>query len=62
MTAGESIDGAGRNSFAAQLKVSRDEIDVSVSNLEKLELARVLNVVASALSPYGREFLPTVSN
>jgi hypothetical protein len=52
-----------RNVLTSQLHVTRDELDVSISNLTKLELMAVLgsgpNVVIAA---FGREFLRAVSN
>jgi hypothetical protein len=59
---GGGISGETRNGAAAQLHASRDEVDVSVANLEKLELMRVVNAMSVGISPFGREFLRAVSN
>jgi hypothetical protein len=57
---GGNIDGAARNTLAAELKVSRDEIDVSVANLDRLELTAPTHRPASVITPFGREFLRAV--
>jgi hypothetical protein len=58
---GGRADGGGRNSMAAELQVSRDQIDVSGSNLRKLELLQ-LDDQTSVFSPFGREFLRAISS
>lgn len=59
---GGGIQDQTRNSLAAQLHVSRDEVDVSIANLTKLELVMQVNTSFAGLSPFGREFVRTVSN
>lgn len=49
-----------RNNVAADLGVSRDEVDVSLRNLVKVEFALEPNVTVTGLSAFGREFLRTV--
>lgn len=56
------ITGETRQALADQLHVSRDEIDVSVDNLTKLELVRPVNEMVSAIASFGREFLRAVSD
>jgi hypothetical protein len=51
-----------RNSIAAQLHVSRDEVDVSIANLEKLDLLSLIHSGFTGILPFGRELLRTVSN
>jgi hypothetical protein len=65
--AGGSITPGMRNDLAKQLHTSRDEIDVSIANLVKLELAYSSSpdpaaAVAVPISPFGREFLRAVSD
>jgi Abortive infection alpha len=57
---GGRADGAGRNSMAADLHVTRDEIDVSWANLQRLELLTP-DSHSAVMSPFGREFLRAVS-
>ena len=63
-----SADDAGRvtgdtqNKMAKRLDASRDEVEVSISNLEKLDLIREVNAVTRGVSAFGREFLRTVSD
>jgi hypothetical protein len=57
---GGSADGTGRNSMAAELRVTRDAIDVSWANLQKLELLTP-DTHTVVVSPFGREFLRVVS-
>jgi Abortive infection alpha len=63
-----SADYAGRitaetqNKMAERLGASRDEVEVSISNLEQLNLIREVNAVTRAISAFGREFLRTVSD
>ncbi len=56
--AGGFITGETRNRFAAQLNASRDEVDVSIDNLQTLGLISP----NANVSPFGREFLRTVSD
>jgi hypothetical protein len=54
-----------RNSLAEQLHASRDEIDVSIANLTKLELVysgRLGSPDPAHIMPFGREFLRAVSD
>jgi hypothetical protein len=60
--AGGGITGQIRNEAAAKLHALRDEVDVSIANLEKLELLQGMSPISSAMSPFGREFLRTVSD
>jgi hypothetical protein len=46
-----------RNDFADQLHASRDEVDISIANLARLEL---VTAPVNAVSPFGREFLRVV--
>jgi hypothetical protein len=59
---GGAINGTTRNDLAAALKASRDQIDVAVANLVKLELAGIVHQPDAALTPLGREFLRAVAN
>ncbi len=59
---GGDITGKVRNDLAKQLHASRDETDVSIANLEKLELVRPTNPPNAVVSPFGREFLRAVSD
>jgi len=59
------VAGAAKNALAEPLKVSRDEIEVSLGNLVRLNLAYPLTespVPDVMTSPFGREFLRTVSD
>jgi hypothetical protein len=58
---GGRVDGDARNSSVARLGISRDEVDISVSNLERLELMRQVNSQVVVISPFGREFLRSIS-
>jgi hypothetical protein len=60
--AGGTISGHHRNEMASQLNVSRDEIDISVANLEKLGLLLASSHPTSGLTAFGREFLRAVSD
>ena len=63
--AGGAVSPGMRNSLAEQLHASRDEIDVSIANLTKLELvysSRPGSVDPAYISPFGREFLRAISN
>jgi len=63
-----NADDAGRVTGETQIKIakrldsSRDEVEVSISNLEKLDLIREVNAVTRGVSAFGREFLRTVSD
>src|SRR5262245_53950280 len=64
-TAGGAVSPGMRNSLAGQLHASRDEIDVSIANLTKLELVysgRPGSPDPASISPFGREFLRAVSD
>ena len=59
------FDGNARQKIASELRVTRDEVDVSGSNLVKLELLAELPMrdpSFTIISPLGREFLRAVSN
>jgi hypothetical protein len=51
-----------RIKIASELGISRDEADVSVGNLQKLELAVLTNLPDVIVSPFGREFLRAVAD
>jgi hypothetical protein len=55
------VSGNRLNGLAEELRVSRDQIDVSCDNLKKLELFRG-NETTNHLTPFGREFLRAVSD
>lgn len=57
---GGNIRGETRNAFVAQLHVTRDEIDISIQNLQKLELIDEVNQLTLVVFAFGREFLRTV--
>jgi len=63
---GGAVTGQNRNTLAEQLHASRDEIDVSVANLVKLELvysSRPDSTAApTSITPFAREFLRAISN
>jgi hypothetical protein len=61
-SSGTPISGEFENACAAQLHVTRDEVSVSVANLQKLEMAFQINTIAKGITPFGREFLCTVSD
>jgi hypothetical protein len=50
-----------RNEIATEVSSSPDEVDVSLTNLEKLDLVRPTHRPAVVVSPVGREFLRLVS-
>jgi hypothetical protein len=51
------------NTFATELNASRDEIEISVKNLEKLNLFRlVANGPNTVISPFGREFMRAITD
>jgi hypothetical protein len=60
--AGGGFTGQIRNDAAAKLDASRDEVDVSIANLEKLELMHGAGPVTTTLLPLGRELLRTLSD
>jgi hypothetical protein len=57
-----AISGPALNMLAAELGVSRDQLDVSGGNLRKLELLMGDAPNTLILSPFGREFLRAVSD
>ena len=60
--AGGGFTGQIRNDAAAKLHASRDEVGVSIANLEKLELLSGAAPVTATLLPFGRELLRTLSD
>jgi Abortive infection alpha len=56
------VTGETQNKIAERLGASRDEVEVSINSLEKLNLIREVNAVTRAVSAFGREFLRTVSD
>jgi hypothetical protein len=54
-------DGTVLNSIGSELKITRDEIDVSWNNLKKLELL-TLDSHTAVISSFGREFLRAPSD
>jgi hypothetical protein len=59
------FDGNARQKVAGELSISRDEVEVSGSNLLKLELlmeSPTHDPSFTVISPLGREFLRAVSN
>jgi hypothetical protein len=64
-TPGGAVTPGMRNSLAEQLHASRDEFDVSIANLTKLELVysgRPGSPDPAHIMPFGREFLRAVSD
>jgi hypothetical protein len=63
---GGAMTGQTRNTLAGQLHASRDEIDVSVANLIKLELVYSPRPestgIAAGITAFGREFLRAISD
>jgi hypothetical protein len=59
---GGSIDGAGLNTLAADLGLSRDVLDVSCENLKKIDLLEGNTRLTNYVTPFGREFLRAVSD
>ena len=51
------MSGGGRDSISAELQLSRDQVEVSIANLQKLELMVQLPTGSIGVSPLGREFL-----
>jgi len=63
--AGGAVTPGMRNSLAGEVHASRDEIDVSIANLTKLELVysgRLGSADPAHITPFGREFLRAVSD
>ncbi len=59
---GKSVSGEAKHILAQQLLVSRDEVEISVTNLLRLELFVEINRNATAVGPLGREFLRSVAD
>ena len=59
---GGLITNEARIKMASELGASRDETDVSVANLQKLELVVSTNPPNAIVSPFGREFLRAVTD
>lgn len=57
----QGVSGTRLNTLAEDLRVTRDQIDVSCENLRKLELFRG-NETTNHLTPFGREFILAVSD
>ena len=57
---GGSAEGGNRNTMAIELECIRDEVDVSLKNLVKVDFVFELNTGMTALTAFGREFLRTV--
>jgi hypothetical protein len=51
------ISGGGRDALAEELRLTSDQVDVSLMNLQKLELMTRLATGAIGVTPFGREFL-----
>jgi predicted transcriptional regulator len=58
---GGGVSGQTKNELADQLKVRRDEIDVSLDNLTRLNLM-IHPHTQYHVSPFGREFLLAISD
>jgi Abortive infection alpha len=54
------IDGNARNQIAGEFSVIRDQVDISVDNLVRLDLMGRLTSDAAGVSHFGREFLRAV--
>jgi hypothetical protein len=61
-TGGGLITNDTREKMASELGASRDETDVSIANLQKLELVVPTNPPNAIVSPLGREFLRAVAD
>jgi hypothetical protein len=61
-TGGGLITNETRIKIASELGASRDETDVSIANLQKLELVVPTNPPNAIVSPLGREFLRAVAD
>ena len=60
---GAAIDQAGRNRLKKDLSISEDELDVSLWNLEKVELFSAPKQLAvSSISAFGRELLRAIAD
>lgn len=59
---GGRVDGGVANTLAAELRATRDEIDVSVANLVKLELLGPTQHPSAAITASGREFLRAIGD
>jgi len=59
---GGSVTPGMRNSVAEQLEASRDELDISIDNLMKLELVDPATGDPAHLTPLGRQFLRALSD
>ena len=59
---GGMVDANMANVIAKQLGATRDQIDVSVLNLVRLELALSTHSPTAAVSAFGREFLRAISD
>ena len=57
---GGGVNQPERNVMATEVSMSRDEIDVSLTNVIRAELVFEPNTQEAALSPFGREFLRVV--
>ncbi len=51
------VTGTDRNAVAQQLGISRDELEISLKNLIRLELLSEMGGGGAATTPLGREFL-----
>jgi hypothetical protein len=58
---GGAVTGNTRNAATAALKVTRDQVDVSISNLANLDLIGLVHAPEGSLSPFGREFLRAIA-
>ena len=62
---GGAINEQTRNGLAGRVQASRDEVDVSLANLAKLDMVTAINRPIGndmLVTPFGREFLRAVSN
>jgi hypothetical protein len=59
---GGVINGTTRNDLAGTFRMSRDQVDVAVDNLVKLELAAVVHRPDAVVTHFGREFLHAVAS
>jgi hypothetical protein len=59
---GGGVNQGQRNEMANELSISRDEVDVSLENLVKVELASDPHGSLIALTALGREFLRAVAD
>jgi Abortive infection alpha len=57
---GNIVDAATKNRAAEELGVTRDEVEVSLMNLQKVGFAFEMNPPVTALTAFGREFLRTL--